>query len=191
MFLMIKRNKKYLIFISIILLIGFCSGIIYYILLNTSVKESISLSIINYSNFRYNSIIKDLIITSLLIVTSFIIIGIPLSLFYLFYEGLSLGLIFTIFITNFKLSGFIYFLLYFLINKLIILFLMFFFIKRIISISRYIIGLIIYRRDISIKNKIICNVKNSLYLIVIILFINIILYFITPPIFNYFSFLLK
>lgn len=188
---MISSNKKYLIFVGIILLIGFVSGIIYYNLLTTSIKESISLTIINYNNFRYNSIIKDLIITSLLLVTSFFIIGIPLSLFYLFYEGLSLGLVFNIFLVNFKFNGLLYSLIYFLINKFLVLFIMVFFIKKIISIGRHIIGLIIYKKDMSIKNKLVCSTINSIYLIVFILVINILLYFISPYIFNSLSFLLK
>ncbi len=188
---MISNNKKYLIFVGIILLIGFISGIIYYNLLTNSIKESISNTIINYNNFRYNGIIKDLIITSLLLVTSFFIIGIPLSLFYLFYEGLSLGLVFNIFLVNFKFNGLLYSLIYFLINKFLVLFIMVFFIKKIISIGRHIIGLIIYKRDMSIKNKLVCSTINSIYLIVFILIINILLYFISPYIFNGLSFLLK
>lgn len=186
-----KNNKKYLIFFSIILLIGFISGITYYNLLNDTIKESITYTMINYNNLRYNSIIKDLIITSFLLVTSFLIIGIPISLFFLFYEGLSLGLIFTIFLVNFKFSGLIYFLIYIIINKVLVLFLMILFIKKVIFISRYVIGIVIYKRDVSIKNKLILTTKNSIYLIVLILIINIILYFITPYIFNYFLFLLK
>lgn len=187
----LNNNKRYLIFVSIILLIGFTFGIIYYNLLSSDIKEMINYTIINYNNTRYNSIIKDLIIMSLLLVTSFFIIGFPLSFFYLFYEGLSLGLIFNIFIVNFKLSGLLYALIYIILNKILILVLMFFFIKRVIAISRYIIGLIIYKKDDVIRNKLICNTRNSIYLIIIVLIINILLYFITPYIFNTLLFLLK
>lgn len=187
----LNNNKRYLIFVSIILLIGFTFGIIYYNLLSSDIKEMINYTIINYNNTRYNSIIKDLIIMSLLLVTSFFIIGFPLSFFYLFYEGLSLGLIFNIFIVNFKLSGLLYALIYIILNKILILVLMFFFIKRVIAISRYIIGLIIYKKDDVIRNKLICNTRNSIYLIIIVLIINVLLYFITPYIFNTLLFLLK
>lgn len=187
----LKEQKKYLIFIGIILLIGLISGVVYYILLNSDIKENITETMINYNNFRYNSIIKDLIIMSNLLVTSLFLIGIPLGLFYLFYEGMSFGVILSIFIVNFKLSGLFYIIFYFLINKLLILLIMTLFIKKIINVGRYVIGMFIYHKDNLIKNKLIINLKNGLYLIVIIFVINILLYFITPSIFNYLAFLLK
>ena len=169
----LKEQKKYLIFIGIILLIGLISGVVYYILLNSDIKENITETMINYNNFRYNSIIKDLIIMSNLLVTSLFLIGIPLGLFYLFYEGMSFGVILSIFIVNFKLSGLFYIIFYFLINKLLILLIMTLFIKKIINVGRYVIGMFIYHKDNLIKNKLIINLKNGLYLIVIIFVINI------------------
>lgn len=187
----LERHKKYLIFISIIILIGICSGIIYYNLLNSEIKENISYTMLNYNNFRYNNIIKDLIVMSLLLVTSIFIIGVPCGLFYLFYEGLSMGIIISIFNANFSISGLIYSILYIFINKILIIILMMFFLKKLINISRYIIGIIIYKKDLTIRNKLILSLNNCMYLIIIVLVINIILYFITPSIFNNLVFLLK
>jgi len=191
MFNYLKQNKKYLIFVGIIILIGLICGIGYYIFLNGDMKSNITDTINSYNNYRYNAIIKDLIIMSLLFVTSIFLVGIPFSLFYLFYEGLSLGLIITIFVVNFKLSGLFYILLYILINKLLVLLLMAFFVKKIINIGRYIIGIFIYKNDNLIKNKLVFSIKNCMYLIVAVFVINILLYFITPSIFSYLSFLLK
>lgn len=187
----LKQNKKYLIFIGIIILIGLISGIIYYILLNTDIKSSISDTLVGYNKFRYNAIIKDLIIMSFLLVTSIFLIGIPFSLFYLFYEGMSLGLILSMFFVNFKLSGLFYVIFYIVINKLLVLLLMSFFIKKMINVGRLVVGIFIYRKDNLVKNKLLLNLKNSLYLIVIVFIINTLLYFITPSIFTYLSFLLK
>lgn len=187
----LEQNKKYLIFVGIILLIGLCIGIIYYNLLNSEIKENISLTLINYDNFRYNGIVKDLIIMSLLLVTSIFIVGVPCSLFYLFYESLSIGFLISIFIANFKFSGLIYILIYILINKFLILLIMIFFIKKIINISRFIIGIFIYRKDSLITNKLFLTLNNCMYLIIITLVINILLYFISPSIFSNLSFLLK
>ena len=187
----LETNRKYLIFISIIVGIGFCSGIIYYNLLSNEIKDLISNTLISYNNYRCNNIIKDLIIMSFLLVTSFFILGIPCSLFYIFYEGLSLGLIISIFSANFKISGLIYSTIYIIVNKLLIIIIMIFFIKKLINISRYIIGIFIYKKDIEIKNKLIKCLYNSLCLIIIVLILNVILYFITPSIFNKLTFLLK
>ena len=55
--------------------------------------------------------------------------------------------------------------------------------KKIINISRYIIGLVIYKNDSTVKNKLFLNFKNSLYIILFVLIINIVLYM-TSPYFN-------
>ena len=95
-------------FVAVIMLIGFISGIIYFNLLSNDIKNDIAYTISNYNNLRYNSIFKDLIIMSVLIVTSFFIIGVPLSIFYLYYESLSIGLITTIFVSNYNFYGLVY-----------------------------------------------------------------------------------
>lgn len=191
MFNLIKQNKWYFKLIGFILLIGFISGIIYYFFLNKDIKINIIESIANYDNFHYNSIIKDLIITSLILVTSIFIIGIPLSLFYLFYEFFSLGFMLSVFFVCFKISGIFYFLLFVIFNKLLVMLLMILFIKKTLNISRFILGNIVYKRNSAVKKNLLINLNNSIYLIVFILICNIIIYFVNPYVLNYFSFLLK
>ncbi len=187
----INSHKNYLLFVVIIIGIGILAGVLYYQFLDSTNKNTIALTITNYNSYKFNNVLKDLIIMSLLLVSSFFVIGIPLSIFYLFYESLSLGFLLNIFFANFKIKGIIYFLLYFVINKLLVLLLMIFFIKKIINISRYVIGYLIYRRDSTIKDKIMINFKKCLYSILIIFIINIVLCFISPYICNKLTFLLK
>ena len=187
----INDHKNYLLFAVIVIGLGILIGILYYQFLDENSKNNIVLTITNYNNFKFNNVLKDLIIMSLLLVSSFFIIGIPLSIFYLFYESFSLGFLLNTFFATFKIKGIIYFLLYFISNKLIVLLLMIFFIKKIINISRYIIGYLIYRRDSTIKDKIMINFKKCLYSILIIFIINIILFFISPYINSKLAFLLK
>lgn len=187
---LLSRNKKYLLFTLVIMLIGFVSGVIYYILLNEEIKLNIANTLLNNS-LKYNSTIKDLIIMSSLFVTSFFIIGIPLNIFYLFYEFLSYGFLITIFTHNYGISGLIYGLLITLLNKLLVIFIIIFFLKKLINISRLIIGRLIYKNDSSIKNKLLVNVYNALYIIVIVFVLNLILNFINPKIFSHLTFLLK
>ena len=187
----INQNKKYLMFIGIILLAGLFMGIIYYFFISNDTKEIISNTLINYNNYRYNAIFKDLIIMSLLLVTSIFVIGIPCSLFYVFYEGFSIGFLSSVFFINFSFSGLIYILLYFIVNKLFVLLLMTFFIKKIINISRCIVRLIVYKKDNCIKMNLVNTFCSSIYLIISVLIINIILYLITPYIFSTVSFLIK
>ena len=188
---LIMKHKNYLLFVIIVLAIGILVGILYYQFLNQNMKDNIISTLKTYQTFNYNNTLKDLIIMSLLLITSFFVIGLPFGIFYLFYEGFSLGFLLNIFYITYKFKGIIYFLLHFFINKLLILILLIFFIKRIINISRYTIGYLLYRHDNSIKEKIFNNFKKSLYTIMIVLVINIILYFLSPVIFNNLKFLLK
>jgi len=187
----LRQNKKYIRFILSIVLVGILLGFIYYHFLNAETKINISNTLIEYDNFRYNFIIKDLIIMSLILVLSFFVIGVPLSIFFLIYESLSIGFLINIFFVTFGLKGFIYILIYIFFNKLITFILMIIFIQKAINIGRYIIGMFIYKKDEVFKDKIMLNFKNSLYIIVFVLIINIFLYFISPFIFENIALLLK
>ena len=188
---LLKSNKKYFLCVLVIIGVGILAGFIYYNLLINDVKLNIIDTLKNYPKFTYNAILKDLIFMSIIIVLSFIIIGMPLGIFYLFYESLAMGFIMQIFLVTFKFKGFLFALLYLIINKLIPLILIIFFLRKIINISRYVIGLLIYKNDVNIKNKIFLNFKNSLYILTITLVINIILYFVSPVFTGWLTFLLK
>ena len=187
----LAKNKKYLLFVLVVLVIGFLTGIIFFLMQNSDVKSEIINSLSQSSNYHYNAIMKDLIVCSILLVLSFFVIGLPLSIFYLFYEGLSLGFMLITFLMTYSFKGLIYMLIYILLNKLIPLILMIFFVQKLINIGRLVIGFIIYRKDNYIKDKIILNFKNSLYILIFILIFNIISYFGSPVILKNLSFLLK
>jgi len=187
----INRNKKYLKFVFVIIVIGLISGFLYYHFLNSEVQENIINTIKDYTIFNSNYIFKDLIITSVILVSSFFIMGIPLAIFFLFYESISLGFLINIFFVAFKLKGLIYIALYILINRLLVFFLIILFLQKIINIGRLVIGIILSKNDKTIRDKLIVNFKNSIYIIIFILIINVIVYFVSPLIFKYLSFLLK
>lgn len=188
---LIIKQKKFLLLVSAILFIGFISGIFYYIFISGDTKEIITLNLSNYTNSRFNFILKDLIVMSLLFVASFFVIGGFSSFFYIFYEGLSLGFLTGVLVHNYQLNGLIYSLIYFVFNRFIVLFLLFFFIKKIVNLSFLVLGLLFYRKDNTIKKRFRDNILSSIYLIVIIVIINVLIYFINPYIFNYFTFLIK
>ena len=64
------------------------------------------------------------------------------------------------------------------------------FLKKIFNISRYTIGLIIYKNENLLKEKVIKNFINSLSYIIIVFILNIFLYFLSIPIFSKIAFLL-
>ena len=173
------KHKKYLIFILFIFIVFLLLGILYYNLLDNSIKKHIFDTLYNYNNFNTNMIIKDLIIMSTILVSSFFVIGIPLSLFYVSYEFFTIGFLINLFLVNYKIKGLLYILVYIVLNKLFTLPLIIIFIYKIINISRYIIGFIIYK-DKNIKDKILINFNNCIYIIIFVLIINILLSFILP-----------
>ena len=190
MFYWLQQNKKYLKIISIIILMILSFGVIYYLFLSVDSKENITNILINYNNFRYNAIIKDLIIMSSLLVTSIIIIGVPLCFIYVFYDFFSIGFLFASFGANFGINGLIYIFVYILINKFIGIIITLFFIRRLFDISRYVIGIFLYKNNV-IKNKLILSISYSMYLIIILLIVNILLFFISPSVLGCISGLLK
>ncbi|MBE5806341.1 MAG: hypothetical protein E7313_06545 [Clostridiales bacterium] len=187
----IIKNKKYLKFILIIFIIGILSGVLYYNFLNNDIENNIIDTIKNINILNSNYIIKDLVIMSVLLVSSFFIIGIPLSIFFLFYESLSIGFLINIFYGAYKIKGLIYIFSYLIINRLLNLILIIFFLQKVFNISKLIIGIFINKNDKSIKDKLIINFRNALYIILFVLIINIISYFTSPYILNSISLLLK
>jgi len=92
-----KRNKKYLLFVLFILVIGIVLGMAYYFFIDEDIKLSIINTLNNNISFNNNFILKNLTIMSILLVLSFFIIGIPLSLFYLLYDSFSVGFLISMF----------------------------------------------------------------------------------------------
>lgn len=187
----LKKHQKYLFFALFIIIIGFSCGLIYFLIQDNTIKNDIITSLNNSFSLKYNAILKDLISLSIILVLSFFVIGLPLGLFYLFYESLSVGFMLLSFLYAYSFKGLIFFLFYFLINKLLFFILLIFYLRKIINIGRLTIGLIIYRQDNVTKEKLIQNFIKALFITIFILIIDIILYFVTPFIFTYFSFLIK
>lgn len=180
MWKILKKHKKYLIFVLTIVLLGLLFGIAYYLFLDSNTKINIISSIKDSFNFNYNFIIKHLIIMSIILVTSFFVIGSFLGLFYLFYDSLTIGFLICAFLATFKGKGLIYILSYIFINKIITFILFIIFIKKCLNISRYVVGLFIYKKDRLIIDKMFINFKKSLIIIAFVIVVNIILYFFYP-----------
>ena len=184
------RNKFYLI-VVIVIGLGLLSGFIFYNSIDNGIKENIIITLKNLTNYRYNFILKDLIIMSMLLVFSFLLVGAPLGIFYLFFEGFSISFLISIFIAAFKIKGFMFIIIYIIFNKLIVLLLIIVFIKKIVGITKNIASYMLYKKDKIIVEKTITNFKNCIYIIIFALIINIILFFVSPIVLDYFLFLLK
>ena len=123
-------NKKIFIFISTILTIGIISGILFLVFLNEASQEIVFLNINDYlqniNTYTFNNIFMDIIILSCLIILSLFIIGVPLTIFFIFFNGFSIGFVIASLSIIFGFKGFIYSIIYTIINKLVFTFFLYF-----------------------------------------------------------------
>ena len=184
-------KKLYLLMITFIV-IGIVCGTIFLNVASEDAKEIIFLNINNYiqnmNNNHVNNIILHLIVLSSLVMSTFFIIGVPISMFYLFYNGFSIGFTINSFINIFGINGFIYGLIYILITKGLFIVLFTLLNIYLIRISKLIIDKIVNR--ISIKDKIYYLLIRCIIIISIVLLFDVLLYFFGIPLLNIFKFLI-
>lgn len=173
----LKRHKSLLLFIFILFLFGFITGILFYFKQDASVKESISLSLTNlFQNnvFTVKNIFYHFIILIVVCSTLFCFIGLPILIVYIFFEGITIGFILPIFFSLFKINAILNFLLYFFLVKFFFVFLLFMlFVKSIYYLKSYLVCL---------KKKSYDFIKNLKYIVVLIFMIllnDVFVYFVS------------
>lgn len=181
------------IFFSIILVIGIIIGVVFVIMLDEATKEILFLNINeflqNFSNMSINSGIIHLIMLSSLLILSVFLIGGPLVLFFMFYNGFSIGFIISSLTCIFGIKGILYGVIYVIISKLVYIVLLILFSVNLFKIVRCIIDLIVYKK--SNKESIIIFIKRSVVFIGMILLNDIILLFCGGKLVNLFNFLIS
>ncbi len=186
-------SKKMYIFLSIILVIGIITGVVFVIMLDEATKEILFLNINeflqNFSNMSINSGIIHLIMLSSLLILSVFLIGGPLVLFFMFYNGFSIGFIISSLTCIFGIKGILYGVIYVIISKLVYVVLLILFSVNLFKIVRCIIDLIVYKK--SNKESIIIFIKRSVVFIGMILLDDIILLFCGGKLVNLFNFLIS
>lgn len=186
-------SKKMYIFFSIILVIGIITGVVFVIMLDEATKEILFLNINeflqNFSNMSINSGIIHLIMLSSLLILSVFLIGGPLVLFFMFYNGFSIGFIISSLTCIFGIKGILYGVIYVIISKLVYVLLLILFSVNLFKIVRCIIDLIVYKK--SNKESIVIFIKRSVVFIGMILLNDIILLFCGGKLVNLFNFLIS
>ena len=186
-------NKKVFLFISVLLVIGIISGILFLVFLNEASQEIIFLNINDYlqnlNNFTFNNLFMDITILSSLIILSIFIIGIPITIFFLFFNGLSLGFVIASLSTIFGFKGFIYSFIYLIINKFVYLFFMYFLCLALFKIVLITLKCFIHKEKIN-RDEIIHLLKKIVLCLIIILIYDLILYFFGSKLLGLFNFLI-
>lgn len=161
----LKSKKNLWIFLGIILLFGMGVGIYFGLksidfLSNTIANYTINQSLTHFSIYHF-------IILSVLLISSFLLIGIPLSIAYLFYEGMSIGFCLTLFISSFHLKGCLYMIVFILITKLVFLIIYGIFFSKILNIGKSLISWLIYKNN---KKDLIVHLTVGCILLILIIF---------------------
>ena len=186
-------NKKLYVFMSIILVVGLITGIVFVVLLDEATKEILFLNINgvlqNFSHVNTSSMIIHLVILSSLLILSMFLIGGPLVLFFMFYNGFSVGFIVSSLTCIFGIKGILYGSIYVIIYKLLFLVMLIIFSVNLFKIIKCVIDGIVNKK--SNKESLVVFIKRSIIFMGIILINDVILYFVGGKLVNLFNFLIS
>lgn len=186
-------SKKMYVFMLIILIIGIITGIVFVIMLDEATKEILFLNINeflqNFSNTNINSGLMHLVILSSLLILSIFLVGGPLLIFYMFYNGFSIGFVVSSITYIFGIKGMLYGSIYILISRLVYIIVLIIFNVNLFKIIKCSIDSLVYKK--SNKESLSVFYKRSIVFIGIILINDVILYFGGGKLVNLFNFLIK
>ena len=197
-----KKNKKTLIFIVTLLLIGLICGSLFITILNSSDKKLVLDTITNYFNqikatkidYIYSfgtSIISNLLFIFFIWLLGISIIGIPIILFLIFIKSFILGFSISSIICKYKLSGTLLSLSYTFPHHILNIIILCFVGMYSIKVSFSLIKLITSKKQINLK-IIIRKYIGVLLISIILSFVSsVIETFLTPHFIKLFSFLIK
>lgn len=198
----IKLNKKGILFLLGISIIGFISGVIFITVISktdqnlvreyiTSYIDNIKKNNINYLDLFKNTFFDNISFIIIVWILGMSVIGIPINIFYYFIKAFVLGFSVTSFILTYKLKGCIYSLIYIVPHNIINLFIYTILIYYTINFSLTLIFSIMKKRNINFS--ILINKYINILLITICVIIITSLYeaLIIPNIINKLLFFIK
>lgn len=186
-------SKKLYLFMSIVLVIGIITGVIFVIMLDEATKEILFLNINNFlQSFGASNIsilVQHLVILSTLLILSIFLIGGPFVIFFMFYNGFTIGFIISSITCIFGIKGMLFGVLYVIVSKLVFVVLFIIFSVNLFKIVKCVIDYLVYKK--SNKESLVMFMKRSIVFIGIIMISDIILYFWGVKLINIFNFLIK
>lgn len=186
-------SKKLYLFMGIVLFIGIITGVVFVIMLDEATKEILFLNINNFlQSFGTSNIsilVQHLVILSTLLILSIFLIGGPLVIFFMFYNGFTIGFIISSITCIFGIKGMLFGVLYVIISKLVFVVLFIIFSVNLFKIVKCVIDYLVYKK--SNKESLVMFMKRSIVFIGIIMISDVILYFGGAKLINIFNFLIK
>ena len=190
----IKRNSKVFKLALIFTIVGLLAGITLYLNLDKETKELIINSFINL-NKNLNETKQNNIIYHLFILSSFMLLSLtlflyPITILYIFYEIFSFGFILSYYANVSSIGGIIYAFVYFMLNKALFLIILIYISLISYKLIKKIINSIIKKDNISVQRLYINYFQRIFICAIILLIINIFIYFLGNKILSLFQFLL-
>lgn len=186
-------SKKLYLFMSIVLFIGIITGVVFVIMLDEATKEILFLNVNNFlQSFDASNIsilVQHLVILSTLLILSIFLIGGPLVIFFMFYNGFTIGFIISSITCIFGIKGMLFGVLYVIVSKLVFVVLFIIFSVNLFKIVKCVIDYLVYKKRN--KESLVMFMKRSIVFIGIIMISDIILYFGGVKLINIFNFLIK
>lgn len=133
------KNNFIVKFVVTLFLIGIIIGFLSYFFFKPDLKEHLESFKDLLLTTKQNTFLSSTILISAIFVLSISIIGAPVIAFYLFYEGLSIGFTFGLFLAFYNIKGLLFYILFLLSSKIIYLLIIGYFI---IFSLRYIVRFI-------------------------------------------------
>lgn len=180
------KNNFLVKFVGALFLIGIIIGFLFYFTYKPDLSSSIDSFKTLISTTNQNTFISNIILISAIFILSISIVGLPALVFYIFYEGLSIGFTLGLFMAAFHAKGLIFYLLFFIVSKLIYTAIMLYF--SIISI-RYIIKFvecIINKNREELYRTIVYHFYRFIIILVIVIVNSSLIYFLSNKILSLF-----
>ncbi len=191
----LKNSNVAKIFILTLLICGLLFGIIYFNLQNDLNKSLITEKISDFANIikttNQNMILNHLLIIIILMFLAYSIIGMPLILFYLFYESTSIGFFLASIFSIYKIKGLLFGIIFIIISKLPFILFLIYISYIALKITKKLLRVLIFKENDSLY-QLLKNLFLKLAIAIItILIYDLFLYFFANKILKLFLFLLK
>lgn len=146
-------NKKFFVFLTSILLIAIIAGSVFSLILNdtdaslvseflSKYLENISTGKLTYKDTIISILTENLALTSLILILSYSVVGVPFIILMFFYKSFIIGFSISSILINYRIKGILFSILYVFPHHVIGLILLIFFIIKGTNISYKIIQLL-------------------------------------------------
>lgn len=124
------KNNNLVKFVVALFFIGVIIGAIFYFAYRPDLSGNIETFKDLISSTHQNTFLSSLVLISAIFVLSITVIGLPVAIFYIFYEGLSIGYTLASFVFLYHIKGAIFYLFFFFVSKLVYLLLILYFVVQ-------------------------------------------------------------